>query len=148
MLIIRDASLTPPGGYFKYHHDLSDREFRSTVLSYLLSDIRKFCRDNNYPLLDPDVLQHQICEQNPDWCIDAKTRLPPKTVMLKNLVGTAVDWAKAGFPVSDEALAKERAETCMTCEFWSNHRCTVCGCSTRSKPWLLTAKCPKGRWKV
>lgn len=35
---------------------------------------------------------------------------------------------------------------CMSCEFYSNDSCSVCGCLIASLLFLKTSACPKNKW--
>ncbi len=78
---------------------------------------------------------------------------PTLTELAENFTGSMTGWASAGFPVVSQAVYDERAAICATCDFWDPKarmgfgkcRHKKCGC-TRFKRWLVTEKCPAGKW--
>jgi hypothetical protein len=46
-----------------------------------------------------------------------------------------------------EALAKERAEVCASCEHNIENKCNLCGCPLSKKTRSETTNCPDNRWK-
>lgn len=70
----------------------------------------------------------------------------------KSATYSALEWARAGFPVvSDEEYAKREA-ICLACPFFDasaffgDGKCTQCGCDFKLKSKMATEKCPEGKW--
>lgn len=64
-------------------------------------------------------------------------------------------WAKAGYPVRDQAEVTRIDKICQSneCKKYANGRCTVCGCRVNTsripllnKIKMATEQCPIGRW--
>jgi len=75
---------------------------------------------------------------------------PSISEMGKNLVQTVADSAKSvtlgeGLTITAEQAGK-RLEICTACEFYSENRCTKCGCYLAVKTHLKAANCPVGKW--
>lgn len=85
----------------------------------------------------------------------ARPRLqePSFTQEVANLGAALATWAKAGFPLANDAQIAQRRELCSPCEFWKAEvrqgmgKCShsKCGC-TKIKWWLKTSKCPINKW--
>lgn len=83
--------------------------------------------------------------------------LPPKeptaSELAANFGSALAKWSVAGFPVVSREIYEARASACAPCEFWNATarlglgKCThkKCGC-TKMKRWLVTEKCPLGKW--
>tara|TARA_Y100000310_G_C20554042_1_gene749605 strand:- start:423 stop:737 length:315 start_codon:yes stop_codon:yes gene_type:complete len=80
--------------------------------------------------------------------------LPKKPTLLEladNFKSATVEWAKSGFPITDETDYEARHEICKGCEFWDCRafnnigRCNKCGCSG-FKLYLATSRCPEKKW--
>lgn len=55
--------------------------------------------------------------------------------------------------VSIKKIRKDRLDICRSCEFAENSkelsiRCSVCGCYMQGKVLIVTANCPKNKWKL
>lgn len=80
----------------------------------------------------------------------------PRMTELAHRAGRALlKWARAGFPVADEATITQRRAACQSCPHWQAQarrglgKCghAKCGC-TKLKWWLATERCPDGRWRL
>jgi hypothetical protein len=73
-------------------------------------------------------------------------------VMALGLIKSGSAWAKAGFPATPENELKNRLEICRSCPEWDSFgflgsgKCKMCGCSTKTKLRMATAKCPLDKW--
>jgi len=80
----------------------------------------------------------------------AHPQMPSILDMGKNIVQTAIDAVKsaiAGEGISAaDVQANTRLKICESCEFYSNTRCTKCGCYMAVKTHLKAANCPVGKW--
>ena len=77
-------------------------------------------------------------------------QMPSVAEMGKNLIQTVVDSAKnvingEGISITEDQ-AKQRLTICEGCEFYTNTRCTKCGCYMAVKTHLKAANCPVGKW--
>ena len=70
----------------------------------------------------------------------------------KSVTYSAIEWARAGFPVvSDEEYAK-RSAICHACPFFDQNaffgdgKCTKCGCDFKLKSKMATESCPEDKW--
>lgn len=74
---------------------------------------------------------------------------------LSTLIGRAARslavWAKAGFPVVDEATLAERLAACEACPLLVRRAgepvCGACGCFVTAKARLASERCLEGRWE-
>ena len=70
----------------------------------------------------------------------------------KSVTYSALEWAKAGFPVVSEAVFAERRDICHACPFFNasaffgDGKCTKCGCDFSMKSRMATESCPEGKW--
>ena len=70
----------------------------------------------------------------------------------KSFTYSAVEWARAGFAVVSDEQYKERWDICHSCPFFdqtaffSDGKCTKCGCDFSLKSKMATEKCPEGKW--
>lgn len=60
MLRLKTRHIVPPGK-FQFKHPTTGRWIRSHNFDYLMSEIDKECAGNGVPLIDPSVVEHQIC---------------------------------------------------------------------------------------
>ena len=90
-----------------------------------------------------------------------KMKMPPASVMLKNLLNAGKDEISAIIekkePVTNEEIAR-RLSVCALCEFYTpniaelsedqkaQNRCVKCGCYMSLKSRLRSADCPVGTW--
>ena len=75
---------------------------------------------------------------------------PSISEMGKNLAQTVIDSAKSVAAGEGLSITEEQATTrlaiCTACEFYSDSRCTKCGCYMAVKTHLKAANCPVGKW--
>lgn len=75
---------------------------------------------------------------------------PSIVEMGKNLAQVAIDSVKSVAAGEGLSITAEQAETrlkiCESCEFYSNSRCTKCGCYMAVKTHLKAANCPVNKW--
>lgn len=79
----------------------------------------------------------------------AEKPLPPKRVMVGNLISAGVQAARSGAKKVSEQEQQRRLNICITeCEWYrqSDKRCARCGCFTAYKSTLEAWHCPVGKW--
>ena len=65
---------------------------------------------------------------------------------------SAIEWARAGFPVVSDAEFAKRSEICHACTFFNpaaffgDGRCEKCGCDFKLKSRMATESCPEDKW--
>ena len=101
------------------------------------------CRDTAQP--DKFKMERQI---TPDMLEE-----PSLLELAKNFTTALTRWVKAGAPVVNEEVYRERISICETCEYWKPEarmglgKCSAPGCGcTKLKLWLKTERCPLGKW--
>lgn len=80
--------------------------------------------------------------------------------MLARATKALTVWARAGFPVVDEATLKQRLDRCFSCPLLERAPaglsrlagagepvCGGCGCPVGRKARLATERCPNGNWE-
>lgn len=96
---------------------------------------------------ESDIVDVTICPQ--EECMDEQD-MPTAIEMAKNLLrdgGNIIGNALKGNStlVSDE-VRDQRWNTCLSCPFLQNNRCTQCGCFMKVKVAFHTSKCPESKW--
>ena len=70
--------------------------------------------------------------------------------MIKNLAVTFRNAVKhaiiEGQIRAEKHVIERRIERCKRCEYFSNRRCTECGCFVITKAGLKVSECPKNYW--
>ena len=73
---------------------------------------------------------------------------------VKSASYSALEWAKAGFPVVSNEDFENRKSICNSCEFfepkafYGDGRCAKCGCDFKLKSKMATESCPIGKWNA
>ena len=73
-------------------------------------------------------------------------KMPSLMKQAANFAGTMIDFAKDGFRTVDDAERDRRLGICRTCDRFTGHRCSNCGCFTNFKSRIGVADCPQGKW--
>lgn len=90
----------------------------------------------------------QICpEETP--CVDTK-QMPNVLDMAKNLMSDSTkiikNALKGNTTLIDDQTRELRWNTCQSCEFLANDRCSKCGCFMKVKVAFVSSKCPVDKW--
>lgn len=70
----------------------------------------------------------------------------------KSVTYSAIEWARAGFPVVSNEEYERRSEICHSCPFFDvsaffgDGKCNKCGCDFKLKSKMATESCPEGKW--
>jgi hypothetical protein len=107
--------------------------------------VRRYCEliDPAHPAFNPRY-REIIVQQS----INPPDRYPSLAAQTGSFLGILKAFAKSGFQFADRAERTRRRSICEQCPQFNaeDQRCMVCGCSMRTKPWLLVAQCPIGKW--
>lgn len=164
-LRLRDNLYVPNGGYQFYEENVP-KPFIATSVSRLVQFVKEYrCANKLSPCLDGkqgpqmdgplrEEIEKQLCEKRPNLCVDelGKPGLWQKAV---NFAAASVEWAKEGFPATDEATYKFRSDTCRACPYFRGWQkdgigtCRKCGCAVGTislKLWMATTRCPENKW--
>lgn len=157
---IKDLQIQRNGGYVFTDPNHSVR-FRNWTLGGLHLEVAKYRVANSLPM-GPNLMGEihtQICNEHPEWCHEMDDTGNPVTMLQAggNLVKSTWRWAKAGFPMADDATFNTRQAICLACPHsrgWRDYGvmwCKLCGCHNGKKSLKLrmqTEKCPDkpSRW--
>lgn len=154
MLRIKDSSLVPPGGAFRYVHAVSGAEFKHHTVTHLYEMVRKHCESNGYPFDNAEFNNNVCANAHPMVCHEVDDAgLPPLVERVASFAKAIVSHGRNGFKSSNEELQEQRLSVCRQCSFyggetggsWFGILCRKCGCSSLKLKWR-SSKCPIGSW--
>lgn len=166
LMQVIDRSRVPPGGYFRCHVEETGRDFAHPYLAQLEVQVKAHRRANNLPIgsnWEADF-QDQVCRSTPSCpCEPADSQEKSLWKRALKFASAMTEWARAGFPLVDEATLQTRRAICeggvdaagvehLRCQYWEESfnrafgRCGKCGCNTGLKTAVATEHCILGNW--
>jgi len=153
MLVIKNPTKVPPGGYWRYKDKDTGASLSHPYLQTLQQQVIKH-RAANKLEFDPVEFIQNLCDNTGSFlCAEGNEKQLTPMQQVLGFTKSMATWMIKGMERASPEVLEMRVKQCYSCKHWGgaqggsliSGRCGLCGCRG-VKLALATSSCPAGRW--